>query len=401
MSTAEGNPVKPLLCLPVLALLAASALPAQKTQTVVIEIKGQNGPAADAVASYLEGQIESLLLDQYPCVDVISDTDIKSLLDNERERRLLGGEDSDLLSNLAGALGAQTVITIDVNTTSSQTLMSASAMNMTTAQPTDKGAKVTGNGDAALDGAEALAKEFVAGLTALKGVCDIHWKGTISYHERQNAGATTTDHKTGGRGANGQTPQGQSTTTTKWVLDDLVEVVLMPMSLGASSVNNPMAKFTHGFSNENDNLTSSSGTDWCREPDSNPKLEGYGESDLGESYEAYGEKSWKAPVSISLSSDGSYEITIRWDDLPLKWKRHTKEPGGFCPIKPGLEATANGEDSRPGGEYTLHGKTDPAHPDVLTGHDEQPIDASAMPDQGSGSIAVDWNLKLIRPRSKR
>ena len=337
--------MKAWLCLPALALLAASALPAQKAQSIVIQIKGQNGPGADAVATYLEGQIESLILNQYPCIDVISDSEIKSLLDNERQRQLLGGGDGDALSNLAGALDAQTVITIDVNTTGSQAFMSASAMNMTTAQPTDKGAKVTGTGEQALDGAEALAKDFVSGLSALKGVCDIHWKGTIAYHERQNAGSTTTDHKSGGRGANGQTPDGQSSTTTKWVVDDLIEVVLMPMSLGASSVNNPVAKFTHGYSNENDNLTSSSGTDWCRESGANPKLEGYGESDLGESYFAFGETSWKAPVSISLTSDGSYEITIHWDDLPLKWNRHTKEPGGFCPNKPGLEATSTGEDS--------------------------------------------------------
>ena len=43
----------------------------------------------------------------------------------------------------------------------------------------------------------------------------------------------------------------------------------------------------------------------------------------------------------------------------------------------------------------------PTHREVLTGHEEQPIDASAMPDQGSGSIAVDWNLKLVKPKSKR
>jgi hypothetical protein len=392
----EGNPVKSLLCLPVLALLAASVLPAQKAQSVVIQIKGQNGPGADAVASYLEGQIESMILDQYPCVDVISDSDIKSLLDNERQRKLLGGEDSDLLSNMAGALDAQTVITINVSTTGSQTLMNAGAMNMKTAQPTDKGAKVTGNGDAALDGAEALAKEFVSGLSALKGVCDIHWKGTISYHERQNASASTSAHTTGGGGASSE-----STTTTKWVLDDLVEVMLMPMSLGGSGANNPMARFSHGFSNQSVNLTNSSGTDWCREPDSNPKLEGYGESDLGVTSEASGEKSWKAPVSISLASDGSYEITISWEDLPIKTNRHEKEPGGFCPNKPGLEATSTSDDFRAGGEYTVHGKTDPAHPDVLSGHDEIPIDASAMPDQGTGSIVVDWNLNLIRPRTKR
>jgi hypothetical protein len=393
--------VKAWLCLPALALLAASALSAQKAPSVIIQSQSQKGTDAETVAAYLENQIESILLDQYPCIDAISDKELGSLIDLERQRELLGGGDDNFLSNLAGAMGAQYVINITVTSSGTQTFMSASAMNTANGQPINKDAKVTNTGEQALADADALAREFVAGLTALKGQCDAHWTGAITYHERQNAGATTTEHHTGGRGANGQTPQSQSSTTTRWTIDDVVEAVLMPMSLGASSVNNPMAKFTRGFRNQNDNLTSSGGTDWCREPNSNPKLQGYSESNLGESYEAEGEKSWKAQVSIVLSSDGGYEVTIRWEDLPVKWKRHTKEPGNFCPNKPGLEATATGEDSRPGSERTLRGKTDPAHPDVLTGHSEQSIDPSALPDQGSGSITVDWNLKLVKPKSKR
>jgi len=393
--------MKLCLYLSALALVAASALSAQKSPSVIIQSHSQKGTDAETVAKYLENQIESILLDQYPCIDVVADKELGAMADNERQRELLGSGDDNFLTNMAGAMGAQYVITVTVTSSGSQTFMSASANNTANGQPINKDAKVTGTDKQALADADALAREFVSGLSALTSQCNAHWTGTITYHEKQNASTTTTDHHTGGRGANGQTPESNSTTTTKWTLDDVVEVVLMPMSLGASSVNNPMAKFSHGFRNQNDNLTSSSGTDWCRAPGSNPRLQGYSESNLGESYEAEGEKSWKAPVSITLGSDGNYEATIRWDDLPLKWKRHTKEPGGFCPAKAGLDATATGEDSRPGGEYTLHGKTDPAHSDLLTGHDEQPIDATALPDKGSGSISIDWNLKLVKPKSKR
>ena len=383
-----------------LGLLSATAWSQGIAPSVMVFASAEGGSGSDNVADYLSGQIMKGLRDQYPCIDLLSDKGIADLLDFERQRQLLGAGDDSLLPNLAGSLGVQYIISVSVTAFGNQMSLSVSEINVASRQAVERSSKVTGQGDAALDGAESLANEFVGKLSNFKGQCDPHWTGSITYKEQQDAKSSTSDSHTGGRAANGQRDQSQSTATYSWMLEDVVEAVLMPVSLGSQGPNRPMAKFTHSFRNQQNNKTVSSGTMWCRLPGSNPKLIGYSD-ESGETYDALGEKSWKHPVSIRVSKDGNYEIDVRWEDVPLTWKRSNKLPGTGCPLIGGAEATTTGQDTREGREYTIRGKVDPKDADTLTGREERNLDLSTLPAPGKGAITVSWNLKLVKPKAKK
>jgi len=385
-------------------VLLAGTLWAQGSIVIYTNAKGPAGDGqgrADLLGDALEADIKNGLMDQYPCFDMTSTEDIKAALDYDRQRQLLGGADESVLANVAGSLGAQYIISLSVTVMDGQAYIKVSLQDATTGKVESMKDKSTENSEKAFSDAESLAKDFLQGLSNLKRKCDPHWSGSIIWEDREEAGNQKTEKQMGGRAASGQREEIVSTYTYTWNRDDLVEAVLMPLSLGSQGPNSPMAKLTRNFRNQDISSTKSSGMVFCRKPGSNPVLTGFSD-EPGETYDAQGKNSWKHPVDISVSEDGSYQIEIRWEDVPYTWKRSKKEPGSGCPPQSSGEIITNGSDVQVGSAYTIRGKVDPKDPNTLAGRKVDPIDASALPaENGKGAITVTWNLRLVKPKSKK
>jgi hypothetical protein len=143
----------------------------QKSQTDKPAGPGQTSSDANAVAHFLEDQIAIRLQEQQPCVNAITDRDASALLDWERQRQLLGGDDNAALSALAGSLGAKYIISVSVTQLGGKTYLKASCINSQTAQTVAMKDKVTGGGDDTVHGVDSLALDFVnelGGLFAVK-----------------------------------------------------------------------------------------------------------------------------------------------------------------------------------------------------------------------------------------
>ena len=159
--------------------------------SILISSSAKQGTEAATVADYLKTKVLADLQEQYPCVDVVTDDGIRAVLDLERQRELLGGGDDALLGNIANSLGAQTLITITVTMVGAQTFMNVSTIDSATGKPSGHYGQNSASGDAALDGAESLAKQVVNGLPNFKGQCDAHWNGSITWETRESAGNRT------------------------------------------------------------------------------------------------------------------------------------------------------------------------------------------------------------------
>ena len=149
---------------------APSVVIVQKSQTDKPAAPGQASDEATAVAHWLEDQIAIQLQEQQPCVNAMTDRDVGALLDWERQRQLLGGDDNGALSALAGSLGAKYIISVSVTQLAGKTYLKASCINSQTAQTVVLKDKVTGGGKDAVDGAESLALDFVKELGGLFAV---------------------------------------------------------------------------------------------------------------------------------------------------------------------------------------------------------------------------------------
>ena len=96
------------------------------------------GQSADHWALTLAGIIARQLDTKYPCGSTMDQSDIATLLDAERRRQLLGGEDDDRLRGIAGALGAKTLIGLRITMSGDSVLVNAVAVDVPTAKATTR-----------------------------------------------------------------------------------------------------------------------------------------------------------------------------------------------------------------------------------------------------------------------
>jgi len=155
-------------------LLPSVALTQSGGKSVLIGAQSkadQPGKAQEAasVASYLEDQIEKQLMAQYPCSKIMDDKSMQALLHLEKDRELLGSDTAGDLTAIAGAAGARYLVVATVNQTASSDYMQLTILDGNTGKALEKADKNTGTGDAALDGAEALATSFANSLEGTLG----------------------------------------------------------------------------------------------------------------------------------------------------------------------------------------------------------------------------------------
>lgn len=95
----------------------------------------------------------------------------------------MGNPDEDAISNVAGALGAQFVVFVNVIQVNSTITMTVSGLNNSRATPVSKQASIAHSEGEAVDTAESLAEKFVSDFINSMPDCYINeWVGTITYN---------------------------------------------------------------------------------------------------------------------------------------------------------------------------------------------------------------------------
>ena len=178
------------LCATVLLLLflAAAAIAQNKGDSVFAFNAAKPNTEDQAAANYALNQFLIGMMNQYPCVDQLSDSDLAALIGLERMKELLGAEREgqtldERLKEIAGAVGARYAISFTATTLpNGQMIISAVMFDTQTGKMIANRLEQSGSGKNKLDTAASVAKSLLQDLSnILKNKCEPHWTGTISY----------------------------------------------------------------------------------------------------------------------------------------------------------------------------------------------------------------------------
>jgi hypothetical protein len=164
-------------------------------QKINIFVSGtSNSKTAEAIENHLKQIIATLLMDQYPCAGNLTDDDAAASLAWARERELMGNPDEDAISNVASALGAQFVVSVNVSQINSTIAMFANGLDNRRGKPVSKQASVVQSEGEAVDAAESLAEKFVSDFINSLPDCYVNeWVGTITYSRVLQGQSRTTE----------------------------------------------------------------------------------------------------------------------------------------------------------------------------------------------------------------
>jgi hypothetical protein len=166
-------------------LLMPGVKAAEKTKFLVIrkwsggEKDDKGSTNADLFSLGLEGKIREQIQDELPCARVSSLEDVYAALGHERERQLLGVTDDGYAMDLAGAMGANYLISIQVSITGQNVFFFVKLLDPKKAETLinlmDKGT----DDESAFEVANRLAKKFFEEVCK-REICP--YKGRIKVH---------------------------------------------------------------------------------------------------------------------------------------------------------------------------------------------------------------------------
>lgn len=378
-------------------MLVVHSLPAQSTGSVIIynkSIKGTNEERA--ITEYLSAKIGGGMLKQYPCVDWIDQQGIATLLENERQRQLLGQDPNDeMLSNLAGALGARYIIALSARTLpNGQAMVSAKVMDSRTLRTLVDKTQMTGGGDDALDKVEVMAQQLLQGLAGIfKNRCDPHWTGTISQTMVIQSGESK---ETPG------IPGAMESKVKVWVThsdkaEHKIEAVLQPNTLGAQGAKT-MARVTNSYDHRYERTLKRTSTIRCR-PNNAPSYTRDTNGNSSEIITETGRKTETMPVYIHVyKSTGTFEISVDYPAMTTKRREESRGVKSGCKDESFSESSETppspaGEAFGAAGFLKISGNIDPKNPDVLVGQE-------ITGDDKNGKYIRKWNLRMVRPKGQ-
>ena len=177
-----GGKIRLHILVAFLILLAAPIqLSAQKFNIYVFG--ESNDQKAKSIETILKNKIQKLLKDRYPCADIQTDDDVKTMLEFERYRQLLGAGDPDALANIASALNAPYYVSVSVmHNNGSYSLSSISGDSRRARTVAREGSFVQGDKEAN-DALEPMADKLVSEM--IKSMPDCYqneWIGKITYN---------------------------------------------------------------------------------------------------------------------------------------------------------------------------------------------------------------------------
>jgi|GEM_PF-5097489 len=382
-----------------LVLLAAAATAQSTSPSIFSYDTSRGGSKAKAASAGVADGLFGKILRAFLCVDMLDRQNAEALLNLERMRDLLGAEPNpDVLTQLAGAIGARYVINVDAAQLPNGSIyIQIMVVDSTTGKAVirrDAGPLTDQNIDDGIKSLEAQAFADMGNL--LKGKCDEHWTGSISYRYRfnetkpfRNEGVASVADYAGAKTA------GESETRA---MDDTF-VLLRPMSLGSTNPYSPGVTVTRQFEYHHTEKWETTMQVRCRPRGANSYLRPTKESRY-EKMDESGEAKAERTVYIDLRPTGEFVITMNKPvEIPSKWTREDTEqrPGG-CEDPAPVTSTSKGENSvfaagykRAEGE--IRGRYDLKDQDTLKG---KIIDGKAE----LGILTIEWDLKRVRPKPR-
>lgn len=131
---------------------------------------------------------------------------------------------------------------------------------------------------------------------------------------------------------------------------------------------------------------------YCRLKGQNPFWKGYN-LNYSETTTQLGGGADNLPVSISIDSEGNFRIFVKTPGGTLlgKFETNRSESGCTTDNPPVKSAVSMPEQKLEASGFDVTGKTDAKNRDSLSG-------SKTLPD---GKTKITWNLKLVKPKSKK
>ncbi len=380
----KSVPFGAVLC--VLAALAMTAVftfsaSAQKASSLVIHDATGAGNGGENATSGLRNELKSALERERPCVETMDDQDIRDAIQDERERALLEGGDSDAtLKAIGDRMGAGVVVMVKATPgPNGTTVYTASAMDPKTGRILDR---QIGTGD---EGAKQAAENLVRNLGPyLSNNCRPHWIGTITYEMSSNE----TKQKTDAGEMRAASRNTKRTLTETSQMSETIKATLLPPK--DNSVSSPQARVMHRTKFVYNKDASTTGELYCRLPGRNPFWKGFSQ-EYTETTTQLGQGTDTMPVFISIDDNGSYSIKVTAPGGVLYGKFETSRSASGCgdekPV-PDNNAISMPEGKIQATSFDANGQASSPKPTSLAGSQSL----------GDGKIKISWNLRLVKPK---
>lgn len=136
-----------------------------------------NNVQAEAYMAFFESRVFNELKKNFPCVEINSQSTVRSLLNHERERHLLGSGDDNSVNNIAQSMGCNYLISLKVTVMGETAVIDAFCADNMKAKVIARAATSANHGDAGINAVEKVSKELIEGLKRYE-ICP--FKGNIN-----------------------------------------------------------------------------------------------------------------------------------------------------------------------------------------------------------------------------
>ncbi len=138
----------------------------------------EGGKLAEAYLGYFETLVSNNLEKTFPCIEINSISAVRSLLELERMKQLLGTGDDNALSNIAGSMGCEYLVSLKVTVKNNTAIITAFCMDSKKTKTLARATETAAHGSAGLSAMEKVAKKLVDDLKEYE-ICAYTGKVTI------------------------------------------------------------------------------------------------------------------------------------------------------------------------------------------------------------------------------
>ncbi len=356
---------------------------AQKATSIVIHDSTASGAGGESATATLRSEIKAALEREKPCVEPFDDQDLRDAIQDERERALLeGGDSNEVLKQIGNRMNSGVVISVK-GTPGPGGSMTYTASGLDTRSSTMVARESGGPGSE-----RQMAENLVKSLGPyLADQCKPHWVGIVKYEYRWDETKEKTD--SGQMRAASRNMKRRLTETSNW--SNLIKATLQPPADG-QSIGSPNARVIHRTSLIYTKVSSTTGELYCRLPGRNPFWKGYNE-EYSETTTQIGQGTDSMPVFIEIDDDGSYTIRVNAPPGTMIGRFETKRSASSCEdteAAPKNEVVSMPESRIAGTSFEANGKSSSPKPTTLSG-------SRSLPD---GRTTITWNLRLVKPKGK-
>lgn len=361
--------------------IGAATYGQQRSSSVVIHDTTKASNGGENATSNLRNEIKSALEREKPCVETMDDQDLRDAIEDERERALFEGADSnEALKQIGDRLGSSLVITVQAGPGSGGT---------TTYSGKGFDTKTTRTVSNRTGDSQSVAEGLVRDLGSyLADNCKPHWVGTIRMVYSNDETKSTDDG--GAAHAARKNVKRTNKQTSKLQVTITANLLDPSQAPAGGSVNTPMARVAHRTIFNFLKSSKTSGENLCREPGKNPYYKGFSE-EYSEETTQVGRATNNMPVYIMIDTDGSYTIKVAAPGGTILGKIDTRQSHATCAESnptPSIEVREIPEGKFMGTSFDAEGKVDPKNKNSLSG-------TNTLPD---GKTKISWSLRLVKPK---